>query len=98
MDHGRPPVAEEDKDDQDDQEDRRTYRVDDVADRLAHCVGGVECDLGVHSRREFFREAVEFSDGTTVNIERIRGGKLRDADADCILPVELQVRAVILGA
>src|SRR5580693_7512115 len=54
VNHRRPPVAEKDKDHQDDQKDRRTYRVDYVADRLPHSVGGVEGDFVVHSRREFF--------------------------------------------
>src|SRR6202041_3406282 len=98
VNHRRPPVAEKDKDHQDNQKDRRTYRVDYVADGLAHSVGGVECDFVVHSGREFFREPLQFGNGAPVDVERIRGGELSDAHADCVLTVKLQVRTVIFRA
>ena len=48
--------------------------------------------------RKAFRQPVQFRDGPPVHIQRVRGGKLRDANADCVVPVEVQVRAVVLGA
>ena len=98
VNHRRPPVAEKDKDHQDDQQDRRAYREHHVADRFAHRIRRVEGQFVVHSRREFFRKPIQFGDGPPVDIERVCRRKLRHADAHRILPVKLQVAAVIFRA
>jgi len=90
MDHGRPPVAEEDKDDQDDQEDRRTTRestsrIDSPRRRWCRMRPCSAFPEGIFFER---RSSPRWHGGRH---QRIRRGKLVTPMPDCILPVELQV-------
>ena len=73
-------------------------RGEHVADRFAHRVGGIEGILVLHAGRKLLRQPVQFGHGQAVHFESVRGRELGDAEADGIVSVEHQVRAVILGA
>src|SRR5258708_2243303 len=69
-----------------------------VADRLAHRVGGVEGDSGVHAGREALLKTLQFSNCLAVHVERVRRRELRYSDSNRIVSVELQIGGVTLRA
>ena len=54
--------------------------------------------LVLHARREALREPIHFRDRVAVHVQRVRVGKLRDAEADRVVSVEPQVRRYSLSA
>ena len=98
VNHRRSPVAEKDKDDQDDQQDRRTYREGHVANRLAHRVGRVECDLACMPGRKPLLQPLQFGN-------RFRSTSSAFAVESCVTaipmascPLNCRVGGVILRA
>ena len=92
------PVLQENEDDQDDQQDRLEQREQDVLDGFTHHGGGVKSDLVLQTAGKLLREARQFSQSRGVDFESVGMRELGDADADSVVPIELQARAVILSA
>ncbi len=94
----RAPILQENEDDDNDQDDGFEKRAQHVADRFAYRVRRVEGELVLHPRRKALGQAVQLGNRLAVYFQSVGIRKLRDAEADGVVSVELQVGAVILGA
>src|ERR1700676_423993 len=97
-DDGGTPVLEENEDDQNDEKDGRAEGRDYVSDGFADCVGDIEGNLILHAGRKVFGKAIEFGKALAMNVERVGGGKLSNAEANRVAPVVIQIGAVVFGA
>src|ERR1039458_3462159 len=96
-DDGGAPVFKEDEDNENHENDGFAQGGNDVADRFADGVGGVERQLVLHARRKALGEAIEFGNAAAVHFERVGGGELGDANADRFASVVVEVGAVEIG-
>ncbi len=89
---------QEQEDDDDDDEERLGERLEDLVDRVLDVLRRVVGDPDLHARRELRPDARDRLAHALDHVERVRGREHPDAHERRALPVEADVRFVVLGA
>ncbi len=92
------PILKKNVYDEDNQQDGLEEGDQHVSDGFANYRGGVERDRVFEARRKSFGQPQQFLFCEPVDVERIRARELGYADADSLVAVEGEDRAVVFGA